>query len=171
MVTFQEIKDLCWNRAGLSEPELVSKLKQVTQIDPNVLATRDEHGRTLLYFAASTGRSREFCQVLHEQNGTLVKTTDNICGMLPIHHACRAIKVETAKYLFEVYPESINIPDNEGWYPIHLLAQYYTRLNDGKLQLLAFLLKHDKGAVSTFDKYGNLPLHLACIESEPAFVK
>ena len=107
MVTFDEIeiKDLCMNyEERLSETELVSRLK-ATQIDPDVLSTRSASGMTLLlHYAAFHGRSGEFCQVLHELDVSLVKTQDNE-GWLPMHHACAFnVNVETAKYLFSMYP-------------------------------------------------------------------
>eukprot|EP00956_Cyclotella_meneghiniana_P012551 scaffold17853_cov65-Cyclotella_meneghiniana.AAC.3 len=169
MATLDDIEDHCWNFDDMSESELVSKLR-ATHIDPSILSERDEWGNTLLHAAAYEGRSPEFCRVLRELDATLVKTMDNF-EMLPIHHACYQANVEAVKYLFNVYPQSINIPDNSGQYPIHLLANGEGS-NDQTLQLLAFLLKHDKGAVSTPDNYaGGLPLHYACLRRELAFVK
>eukprot|EP00956_Cyclotella_meneghiniana_P010731 scaffold15044_cov37-Cyclotella_meneghiniana.AAC.3 len=166
MALFNEIKDLCMNEKDrLSETELVSRLK-ATQIDPDVLSTRSWSGMTLLHLAAFHGRSPEFCSVLHQLDVTLVKTQDNE-GWLPMHHACALnVNVETAKYLFSLYPGSINIPNVNRWYPLHVLAT-----NDESLQLLAFLLNYDEGAVSTDDNLGQLPLHLACRKRELPFVK
>eukprot|EP00956_Cyclotella_meneghiniana_P013281 scaffold19084_cov64-Cyclotella_meneghiniana.AAC.4 len=171
MATFDDIEALCWNVDNLSESELVSKLR-ATEIDPSVLLERYE-GETLLHIAVYGGRSPEFCRVLHQLDATLVKTRDN-SGWLPMHRACYEVtNVETAKYLFAMYPESINIPDNSGQYPIHFLAvgNYNKGSNDQTLQLLAFLLKHDKGAVSTPNNFGELPLHHACWGRGLAFVK
>ena len=66
--------------------------------------------------------------------------------------------------MFNVYLESIHIQDHYGKYPIHLLAGNYG-------ELLTFLLEHDKGAVSTPDNDGRLPLHFACWERELDSVK
>jgi len=168
MATFNDIEALRWNPDDIPESELVSTLKAI-EIDPSVLSDRNHIGETLLHLAAKRGRSPEFCGVLHELDVTLVKSTNN-CGWLPVHLACYRVKnLETAKYLFNVYPESINIPDNIGQYPIHLL-NYDERSNE-TLKLLAFLLKHDKGAVSTPDNNGQLPLHHACWTRGLAFVK
>ena len=124
----------------------------------------------IIHYAAIKGRSPEFCRVIHEQNSTILKTTDNY-GLLPFHWACSAVNVETAKYLFYIYPESIKIPNGSRWYPLHLLAENYKGSNDRMLQLLAFLLKHDKGAVSTGNSWGDLPLHIACQRRKLPFVK
>eukprot|EP00956_Cyclotella_meneghiniana_P003015 scaffold3715_cov60-Cyclotella_meneghiniana.AAC.3 len=164
MATFDYIAALCRNDYDLSESELVSKLR-ATDIDPSVLSERyGAGGETLLHLAVYEGRSPEFCRVLHELDITLVKTTNDY-GMLPIH---RCYDVEVAKYLFNVYPESINLPDSTGRYPIHYFATTDRRVkgsNDQLLQLLTFLLKHDNGAVSTPSIYGELPLYNACLGS------
>lgn len=112
MATFEYILDLCYNydnlttfnEDDLSEPDLVSRLK-AAQIEPDVLSERDVYGRTLLHHAVMGGRSPEFCKVLHELDGTHVKTQDNH-GWLPVHWACDSGRVDTAKYLLELYPSS-----------------------------------------------------------------
>jgi len=72
--------------------------------------------------------------------------------------------VKTAKYLFSLYPESINISSTCGrGYPIHMLFDPLECYDPDDLPELArFLLKHDKGAISIPGNYGNLPLHNAC---------
>ena len=107
MVTFESIIRLCYNEDDLSEPELVSRLKAALN-DPGVLSERDGNGYTLLNIAAVYGRSPDFCQVLHELDLALVKTKDNY-GWLAVHSACCNVNMDTAKYLFELYPQSINI--------------------------------------------------------------
>eukprot|EP00956_Cyclotella_meneghiniana_P025779 scaffold54458_cov36-Cyclotella_meneghiniana.AAC.4 len=170
MATFNEIKELfCWNRANHSESELISILK-ATQIDPSVLSERDENGLTLLHYAV-TRRSPEFCRVIHEQNNTLVKTQNN-GGWLPVQVACLHGNLASTKYLLEVYPDSIHIPAYNGGYPLHVLAMCDRGSNENMQELLLFLLKHDKGAVSTPARHGDLPLHIACEEGRGlAFVK
>eukprot|EP00956_Cyclotella_meneghiniana_P004648 scaffold5730_cov55-Cyclotella_meneghiniana.AAC.17 len=169
MATFNDIGAICANSDNLSESELISILK-ATQIEPNLLSERDQRGLTLLHIAARYKRSAEFCSLIHEQNGTLVKTTDNH-GMLPMYYACLVVNVETAKYLFNVYPESIKMSNRIKMSPVHFLAGNIKDSNDESLQLLAFLLKHDKGAVSTRNDFGFLPLHIACQKRELPFVK
>ena len=163
MVTIESITihKLCYNVDDLSEPELVSRLRAV-QINPAVLSEREEDGLTLLHFAVRRGRSPEFCRVLHELNATLVRTQNNF-GRLPIHSACHFSRVETTKYLFELYPDSINIATDNGEYPLHFAAMNKSINENEALELISFLLRHDKGAVqSTRDSWGELPLHWAC---------
>eukprot|EP00956_Cyclotella_meneghiniana_P022045 scaffold41027_cov53-Cyclotella_meneghiniana.AAC.2 len=168
MATFDEIEDLCRNRSGLSDFELVLRLQKFSQINPRVFSERDEDGLTLLHHAVM-GRSPEFCRVIHDQNNTLVKIQDEY-GCLPLHYACSYGSVKTAKYLLELYPDSIHIPNDDNEYPLHLLACAEVS-NENKQEFLLFLLKHNKGAVSTPTHDGDLPLHIACETKELAFVK
>eukprot|EP00956_Cyclotella_meneghiniana_P025463 scaffold53208_cov37-Cyclotella_meneghiniana.AAC.6 len=143
-------------------------LRTAIQIDPGVFSERDEDGLMLLHYAAER-RSPEFCKVIHDQNDTLVKTKD-YDGWLPLHCACVNGNVNAAKYLYSVYPESNNIPDNEGWYLLHFLASWRHGVsNDNAQELLLLLLKHDKGVVSTPNRYRDLPLHYASGIQELAF--
>eukprot|EP00956_Cyclotella_meneghiniana_P025460 scaffold53208_cov37-Cyclotella_meneghiniana.AAC.3 len=116
------------------------------------------------------GRSPEFCRVIHDQNDTLVKTQDDD-GWLPVHDACCYGNVNAAKYLLELYPDSIHIPDYDGWYHLHLLACAKVSYETDTHELLLFLLKHDRGAVSTPNDDGKLPLHYASCTKPLTFVK
>ena len=170
MATFDEIEDLFKNRSGLSDFELILRLQKFSQINSGVLSERNEYGRTLLHHAAM-GRSPEVCRVIHDQNDTLVKTQDRF-GNLPMHHACLNGNVNAAKYLYSVYPDSIHIPNVDGLYPLHFLASCSFGLSNENMQeVLLFLLKRDKGAVSTPINDGRLPLHLACKRKALASVK
>eukprot|EP00956_Cyclotella_meneghiniana_P026444 scaffold57153_cov43-Cyclotella_meneghiniana.AAC.5 len=115
-------------------------------------------------------RSPEFCRVIHDQNETLVKTKDDD-GWLPVHCACLIGRVETAKYLLEIYPDSIHIPNNDEEYPLHLLVKSHRGTNENMQELLTYLLQHDRGAVSSPDTWGDLPLHIASEKKDLAFVK
>jgi len=169
METFNEIRDLCMNRSGLSDHELVLRLQKFSQINPGVFSERDEEGGTLLHYAAME-RSSESCRVIHEQNDTLVKT-QNRHGWLPVHCACLHGNLASTKYLLEVYPVSIHIPTIYEEYPLHVLATCHRGPIENRQKLLTHLLKHDIGAVSTPDYAGNLPLHYASETKELAFVK
>ena len=127
---------------------------------PAVLQETDDFGRTLLHWAARYS-SIELCRVLIEMDVSLVKTPC-IEGWLPI----------TTQLLFQLFPESLNVPNCFGQCPLHILIQSHLErhgeLNNVK-QLTLFLLKHDKGAVSKPDEDGNLPLHyLAGVDVDTA---
>ena len=112
--------------------------------------------------------------MLHELDATLVKSRD-IDGWLPLHWACQFGRVDTAKYLCDVYPDSINIPTTDGkQYPLHLLSDSENiddYVENERLVLLDILLKHGAGVVSTQDSRGDFPLHLACYMKTLVFVK
>jgi ankyrin repeat protein len=81
--------------------------------------------------------------------------------------------VETVEYLHFIYPESINITDNDGYYPLNyaiwgadlISASVSVRAtNDDHKDLIRFLLLNSPGAVSQplLDD-GVLALHIACM--------
>ena len=127
---------------------------------PAVLQETDDFGRTLLHWAARYS-SIELCRVLIEMDVSLVKTPC-IEGWLPIHESSYCANLKTTQLLFQLFPESLNVPNCFGQCPLHILIQSHLErhgeLNNVK-QLTLFLLKHDKGAVSKPDEDGNLPLH------------
>ena len=124
----------------------------------------DDGLRQTLLHKAAIRRSPEFCQMLIELKIDHVKMK-NVLGWLPFHLSCRCRKVDTAKYLFGLYPESIDIPNNNGSYPLHSFLRDPTPIHseqDG-IELVRFLLRNDRGAISAADQSaGNLPLHIAC---------
>ena len=156
--SFHAITPLCSNHDNLSESELLEKLDAILQECPEVAHERDEYDYTLLHFAAMH-RPLEFCNKLIELNFNAIKSQSD-SGMLPFHFACRCNNVDNARYLFELYPESINVINSDHRYPIHLLFHYGCDCTDPDLlELAKFLLQHDEGAVKKRDIYGDLPLH------------
>eukprot|EP00956_Cyclotella_meneghiniana_P045721 scaffold381608_cov86-Cyclotella_meneghiniana.AAC.1 len=102
---------------------------------------------------------------------SLVKTPC-IEGWLPIHESSYCANLKTTQLLFQLFPESLNVPNCFGQCPLHILIQSHLErhgeLNNVK-QLTLFLLKHDKGAVSKPDEDGNLPLqYLAGVDVDTA---
>ena len=163
MSTFDSIKALC-NR-NLPESILVSKLKEVvlTPCNPNVLATKDDYGNTLLHYASYNSKCYELCRILHDLDPALVQTA-NYGGRLPIHSACFYGNVDTAKYLLQVYPESINIPNGHGFYPLHMLVHGRSP-TENQLALAKFLIEKDSGTLSSRNLRGSVPMHIACERS------
>ena len=163
---FELIAALCSNESKLTEPELVDDLKAILIACPDDVANQTFEddmfgdGTTLLHCAAET-RCVEFCKLLVEKNPRAV-TTANDFGRLPFHYSCLGYNVETAKYLFSLYPDSIHIPDNEGCYPIHLFCRVdhnWDSSDENTLEMTKFLLQNDRGAVSIPERDGCLPLH------------
>jgi ankyrin repeat protein len=134
----------------------------VLKTNPEVLNERDIYGFTLLGTAVLK-RSLEFIKLLAETDEGLeyyAREKDDDEG-LPIHYACYWCNVEVAKYLLSIYPESINIPGDEGYFPLHCAIWNNEATDDDLENLIRFLLLHDQGAVSKHTNLG-LPLHLAC---------
>jgi ankyrin repeat protein len=130
IIVINSIIALCLNQKGLPELELIDQLKAIIDKDPSAARSAIVNGRdhnrfgdgwTVLHDAACS-RSPEFCQVLVEMGGGLetAKASDKF-GLLPFHHACQHNNFDTAKYLYQIFPESINTPDNFGRCPLHCL--------------------------------------------------
>ena len=163
--SFKSAIALCKNFYNQTESQLLLQLSTILKSNADVVQEKYGTGRTLLHYAAQRGRSPEFCQQLIDANPDLVKTVDNN-GKLPFHLACSQKNIRTAKSLFQKYPESINIPANNGHYPLHtlLLVSHRDRLED-TLEMLQFLLEYDQGALSSIirDIDGvTTALHIAC---------
>eukprot|EP00956_Cyclotella_meneghiniana_P044816 scaffold337804_cov106-Cyclotella_meneghiniana.AAC.1 len=142
-------------------------MEGILSTTPEVVHERG-NGNTLLHLAALR-RSPKVCKQLLAIDNNLVKNTNGM-GWLPFHSSCYRCNTETAKYLYSLYPESINIPNNDGFYPLHCLLAY--KHDDDITELTEFLVKHDKGALSVSTRSGgNLPLHLACRHHGLAVVK
>lgn len=166
---YNSIIHLCLNEDNDSESELIEQLRIILDTNSDAVHHRHKIGHmshdhiTLLHYAINEERSFNFCKLLIDQNSELVKTPGNN-GDLPIHLACEiGNNIELIKYLIHQYPESINISDSERFCPIHI---YLLENEKPELDVLQFLLKHDRGAVSKPDRDGNLPLHLALIRGE-----
>ena len=160
---YESIENLIQNEAKLSESEQLSQLRSILQTNPDVVHEANSYGVLLLHSAAAHSSPR-FCKLLIESDADLksLKTKTFDYDQLPFQYACSAANLETAKYLFHLWPACINIPDDISQYPIHSLVDSYDCKPQEAADLCRFLLKHDRGAVSTPDDNGTLPLHVAC---------
>ena len=175
--SYESIESLCLNYGlnGLNtghrtEPELVKELTAILTANPEVANETDDYGMLLLHLAVCW-RSVEFCKVLVEKNPQAVRTADDLHGQLPFHYSCSVCKIDVAKYLLELYPESIYIRDGSDSYPIHCFLSNISTIRDDVddvklLEFTAFLLQLDQGALSVRNDFGGLPLHLACSEKD-----
>ena len=159
------------------DDEALRRAKALLRMHPNVVEETDDMGVTLLHHAAGSSGPK-FCKLLVKMKPDLVRTAD-IDGELPVHTACSFnSNGETTKYLLCSYPESINIPDSEGYCPLHYFflnltsARVGTNISEQDLDVLRLPLHNDRGAVSKpTNSRSNLPLHLACWSSSLAVVK
>ena len=185
---FLYIKEkLCWCGVGETvrlESELVEELEGILAANPDLVHETDDDHMVLLHYAAQL-RSIEFCKLLIGQNGENLRVAE-LSGMLPFHISCVFNNTKTVKYLFQLYPESIDIADSQGDYPIHCLLSFrrkilqltqflldhdqidvdkYWKIEKTNVSEIAqFLLYHDRGAVMKPNNLGFLPLHLACMK-------
>ncbi len=85
---------------------------------PEAARHAGEDGRLPIHIAAGQGaKSFEFCRMLIEAYPGSERII--AIGQLPLHIACRHGSVAVAEYLLKLYPESINVADERGSYPIH----------------------------------------------------
>jgi ankyrin repeat protein len=76
------------------------------------------NGYLPIHLAVVSSKSVEFCRMLIEAYPGSERIAAK--GVLPLLHiACRECAVVTAEYLLKLYPESINVADERGSYPIH----------------------------------------------------
>eukprot|EP00956_Cyclotella_meneghiniana_P022782 scaffold43448_cov51-Cyclotella_meneghiniana.AAC.4 len=166
---------------------------------PEIVHRETINDHSLLHDAAEC-RSPEYCKLFLDIDPNLVKSVSSK-GRLPFHHACSKGNVETAKYLYHIYPESINIQE-EGrmgrprFYPLQSLiigmvmgrnrfiresrrnrrvVHSHPRNEERDVELARFLLRYDQGAVSSRSwdvvNGGLTTLHFACSLEIAALVK
>jgi hypothetical protein len=167
---FESIFTICSQSETRSEPELLTLLESVIQLNPTAVRGRDVVG-TLLHYAAQF-RSVPFVKRLVEADGgpECVRAID-ICGRLPLHYACINGNVEVAKYFHSLYPESTNVQDTYGFSALHQVLTLARCAEEDLEELTRFLILHDQGALSMPDRDGYLPLHRACESQKLSIVK
>jgi ankyrin repeat protein len=123
----------------------------------------DGYGCLPIHKAAGQGsKSLEFCRMLIEAYPGSERVAAPEKG-LPLHGACRRNTVAVAEYLYNLYPESINVAAGSGLYPIlYAIEGLAVRTNpDLAIEMVLFLLDRNPDAV--LQKYaGNLPLYWVC---------
>ena len=132
--------------------------------------------RLPIHFAAES-KSPEFCRVLIEAYPGSERITSPD-GLLPLHIACKCGAVATAAYLYELYPESINVAAGNGpytmytfsmqimrgYYPIHCaIARLKSETPTIAVEMVHMLLDCDPSVVVSQEFDGVSPLFLVCI--------
>jgi len=149
------IHELCTNE-NLDDNVSLEVLQYMISIDPMLVREVDEDLNLPIHYAVYR-MSTAFCKVLVDAYPDSLKVEANF--RLPIHDACgyggRVDTVDTVQYMLDLYPASINAPDNEGWLPIHHAAQAR------RADFVELLLKLDLDAASKNTNQRQLPLHLA----------
>ena len=103
------------------------------------------HNLSLPIHIAAAKQSLEFCRILIEEYPGSERLTNGY-GDLPFHAACHYGTVATVEYLYQLYPESINVAANSGHHPIHdaIMSVKDRKNNPGSsTELIQFLLGCD----------------------------
>ncbi len=111
-------------------------------------ADSDIHGVLPIHLAVMTSKSPEFCRMLIEAypGSERIATSS---GMVPFDLSFAEGAVVTAKYLLGLYPESINVANRDGAYPIHRAIVGVTReAPTNALEMVQMLLDCDLNVAS-----------------------
>ena len=100
---YDSIVRICFKYYVPQISELISQLRAILKDNPDVVYEKSDYVRSTLLHHAAVSRSPEFCQVLISLNEDLVRALD-IFENLPFHAACRSANINTAKYLYRLYP-------------------------------------------------------------------
>ena len=163
---------LCCNN-NLDDEDLgLGIMKLLLERCPESVRRATRYGMLPLHFAAG-GQSHQFCRVLIEAYPGSERMADH-SGRLPFHMACRfnfTVGVATAKYLYQLYPESINVAcrfhvadNDDGFYPIHLAILRVEERSDhpeAAINMVQFLLHCDPNVASQ-KVHDKLPLYWVC---------
>jgi ankyrin repeat protein len=142
----------------------VEMLKLLLESCPeSAQSTATEYGNLPLHFAARY-QSPEFCRILVEAYPGSERIT-NDSGLLPFHLACGDNTVATAKYLYQLYPESVSVAaNNDGNYPIHCAIFGLKNRRDSQvrvIEMVQFLLDCNPDIVLQ-KRQSKLPLYWVC---------
>ena len=154
------------NGENLDDSVAVDILGFLLERCPEAVRRADDDGHLPIHLALMSSKSFEFCRMLIEAypGSERIATSG---GFLPLHIACRVGAVVTVEYLLKLYPESINLIDGDGGYPIHEVITRVRNEPTIALEMVQMLLDCDPNVA--FQKgAGILPLSLACSFSADA---
>jgi ankyrin repeat protein len=157
---------LSWKNRHLPDAERWEKMRSILEENPGVVLEQNEMGDTLLHWAAFDS-SPEQCMVLLEFDPTReLLQLRSARGWSPIHCACIAGNLETARYLLGLHPDGINMTDNEEYNCLHLIFSNHGLMVMGQvderiIDFVRFLLSKAPWLISSSTKKGDLPLHIA----------
>jgi ankyrin repeat protein len=161
---YMPLHALCGNR-HLDEVGM-EILKLLLEKCPESVRHADSLGDLPIHYAASR-QSPEFCRILIEAypGSERIAVTDS--DILPFHFACTNNIVATAKYLYQLYPESIYLAADDAAYPIHVAIMGLKdreHNHESAIQMVQFLLDCEPN-VALQELDGKLPLYFACKEA------
>ena len=129
-------------------------------LQKNYEALREtNHDDYLPLHCAASNKSPRFCQLLIDAYPESLKITTD--GYTPLFLACGSgQRVDTVRYLYELYPESLFIrsDDDDNYLPLHAAARNWGTKTE---EIIKYLLEQDpEGASRRADDF--YPLHAAC---------
>jgi ankyrin repeat protein len=171
--TYKAIKTLLRNKQRLPESEILTRLRSLLENAPRVVLEQGSRGGYTLLHIAAQHSNPIYCKLLLEfdPTGESLKLS-NANDDLPFHLALLFYNIETARYLLEAYPESINAIANGDQNCLHKLVycgDWSGRLKKDSVRTIEFmgiLLQQSPGLISAATTNGNLPLHIACSHGE-----
>ncbi|ONI17170.1 hypothetical protein PRUPE_3G142400 [Prunus persica] len=130
-------------------------LKIISNMEANILNSKDEKGRTPLHYAASIDYL-DGVRFLLELRLSDSHQMDN-GGNFPIHSASSKGHVKIVKELLRHCPDSRELKNSSGQNILHVAARF------GKDNLVKYFLKNGefRMLINKKDNLGNTPLHLA----------
>ncbi len=154
---------LC-NNKQLHDTAAVDILGFFLERYPEAVRHTETNGALPIQLAAGQGsKSPEFCSMLIEAYPGSERMADSN-RTLPFHIACGIGRVATAEYLYQLDPESINVTDGGGAYPIHHAIM---RLKSGNpatsIEMVQFLLDCDLNVASLKMLEIFSPLFMVCV--------
>ena len=167
---FHPIHELCFN-TELDEIVSLDILRCMFHIDPACVRERNFEGGLPIHTAAKYSPSINLCKELIKMYPESLRVEESNSGSLPIHEImCHngynlGHHIHIIRYFLDVYPESIDARDNNGWLPIHRAIGEYN--SERREETIKLLLIYDPSAASkkTADVNCRLPLHIACKKS------
>jgi len=128
---------------------------------------KDERGRNVLHYAASTGYLHGVEYLLQNCDPSNMERDKD--GLFPHHLASACGHTQVVKKLLENCPNPSEILDNKGRNIVHIAAIM------GQFDVVRYVLKDAndevKDMINAKDYDGNTPLHLAASHSRPKIVQ
>ncbi len=120
------LRYLCSN-TNIDDTAAVDILGWLLERCPEAARRAEPSDALPIHVACGVGfKSPEFCRMLIEAYPGSERISATRYG-LPLHIALRHCSVAVAEYLYKLYPESINVADRDGAYPIHKAIIRVTR--------------------------------------------
>jgi ankyrin repeat protein len=153
---------LCINR-DIADSTAVDILSLLLERCPGAVRHATTNSALPIHFAAES-KSPEFCRMLIEAYPGSERIPTPEDGF-PLHIACGHGAVATAEYLYQLYPECINlVDDGRGYYPIHCaIARLRSETPTIAVEMVHMLLDCDQSVVVSQEFHGVSPLCLVYI--------